>query len=1254
MALRAFLWHDCFSRIPFKKHSCACTALSDHLFSDFVLFVTSIPATIVNAHGRPRPVLKLTCVAITLVSLPGSRLHAYMTIEKIRVTMDSNNKVLLKNVLLLLFLHDFASCSCRVRAIANTHLTEHALTFKASSLDSSSPLPPTTPTTPTTPTPAAPFPSKSSTFSATSSSLASSGGTGTRRRAFHEVREDAADQPAADLSLHDKDSLERLLCRHFDIVFRVTSCGHSNGKKRNTTAGATTHVVTHGSLINKSYGIGGGVYHGQSPRRDDDAEAPVTGASTGRLHRRAQRRHDIAICLWSYRLAVASKCSRRGGGGGGCGGSGSGSGDSDGGSGKGKASSNSSTPDSGSGDGEEEVAAPVAGRQRGVLRRLMSKLWPDGQTWDASTIKETRSMPLPGPLLLQPQQREQQQQQSQQQRRRRRRRQKPWRQWRGGLRLLHAEGPLLPAAAAEILETDGDDEYGSAVLTKQDLMPHNSVWPREALAYKAHLTALRLCRELLPKPPPAPKTESLLKQQPEHGAVLGEQDGTDGTALPPPPPVHPRRNWSSGGGACAIITDDVSWLAAADGGALEKALRREGSSSAAAVVAAGVAAAAATAGTKTLQRRAVFIGRDAAELNATVSTLLDPVVQSNVATRRPLLGVVPWGPRHDAFHGGGVGGGGGGGSGGGGGGGGGGSGVYTRENWLADLEDGLSNMQRQEALMAAAVAAATDTYGNLGPAVQVPLGDSGGGDGVLGFTWDAVALPSACAGWGIGGADVSGGSGAVSTEVAATAADAGADGGDYITKKGGWRKRGEGDIDNCNTEIRSSNNSHGPMGHTRVPFPPPPLYGMVGCILAFSAKAAAALDLLAARNIPPYRFTEDNFHAISNGSTAAANRINTTLPWLTATVGNCTNGKPLPSYSLLPVTNSPFFAKLNLLARQGVLSLGVATPPSRLITAAAAAVVGTTTATATDADADGATVATATGIPAPASPPPYRRRFLLFTCAGDQGIWRMWNHPERNYDLLVAYYGAMDLADPRVSCGVVSDPRVAASSGSRPDYVYRAHGSKHQNLHRLNSLYPGLLGSYEVVAVWDDDLASSAAHVSAMFERFAELMTHGPAGDPDGVWVGQPSLKYGSKVDHVLLAHQPTLRMSYTSFVENNACVFRSDKLRELLESPAYSGELMGWGVDYAYLAALGPKVQNRYVVLHDFQVLNPPSTAKAEGREILKLASQEDRIRQWESYKARFRIEVEPEVAYKCIPVRHDLPPEQYPSYCPSTGRRR
>ncbi len=41
-----------------------------------------------------------------------------------------------------------------------------------------------------------------------------------------------------------------------------------------------------------------------------------------------------------------------------------------------------------------------------------------------------------------------------------------------------------------------------------------------------------------------------------------------------------------------------------------------------------------------------------------------------------------------------------------------------------------------------------------------------------------------------------------------------------------------------------------------------------------------------------------------------------------------------------------------------------------------------------------------------------------------------------------------------------------------------------------------------------------------------------------------------------------------------------------LLDAPPYTGELLGWGVDYAYLAVLGANRRDAYAVMHRFQVL--------------------------------------------------------------------
>ncbi|EFJ53041.1 hypothetical protein VOLCADRAFT_102659 [Volvox carteri f. nagariensis] len=1156
--------------------------------------------------------------------------------------------------------------------------------------------------------------------------------------------------PAGDHSNHEA-VLEALLCQHFDIVFRIATCKESGnhhskgGRKSNVSssnssshkAAPATAEATHGSSDSSHpyRSTAGGKGHSRPRRRVAVPPASVmqppqpppqpppppsvsVRGSSGRRGAASMSHHfgSTALCLWSYRLVTSA--------------------------------ANTTHHDEGTEGDDRSGGGGGAGSRRRILGQLLGVLGPDGLVSGTGGLAATHQ-------VVQRQQQQQQQREREEMQPELEAKQTQlqgaldgWNGWRRRkLQHLLRTNRSEAAEAAEMEKGSnrgsGDGNAGTVVLTEEDLSPYNSVWPMEALAYRAHLTALRLCSELLLPPPPP-----VQQQQHAHDLAVAREMAaaeTEPRLLLPPPAAR-----GGSAGACAVITDHVGWVAAADIGALERALRREGVSSAAAVVAAAAATSASPPPMKSgpsRPQRPIFAGRDMVEINATLSALVDSfdgrsgtltatsIVSASVDVtaaaaetetavpmrRESLLGVVPWGNKYlnavkSSVDGGG----------------GGGdamacTGVYvSREEWLSDLADGLTELRRRRVPTAAKTAGDVDSEAkDTTDAVVLSVrdddasdGDGGGsggpGGGVLGIGWDVLALPSACAGWTVSGhvdANANADAGADASSCADTVAavdgnlhNGGGDGG------GTHHNDNQNGMSNIGTSSRSSSVSTGrseiPRRRRRgrlVP-PPRPSSGVAGCILAFSAEAAAALGLLAARTYP-YNATDAVVDITSHGAnlgvaapslpivpgdlsgTPASGASNCTAVASAAASGpvtaasavaasqpgnaSCISPQPPPrhSYTLLPVINTPLFAKLSLLARQGVLSLAISSPPPPR-----------SPATPQRPEADGSDTASATAAAAPPPPPRQRRRFLLYTCAGDQGIWRMWANPNRNYDLLVAYYGVLDLDDPRVRggptggvgvtdtrvgtrctdstgskvCGgipgassrLATDPWVAGASGGRPDYVYRAHGSKHQNLYKLHSLHPGLLASYDAVAVWDDDLEATAAHVSGMFERFSELS--GPPGHTDGIWLAQPSLRYGSKVDHALLVNQPMLRLSYTSFVENNACVFRSDKLREVLESPLYSGELMGWGVDYAYLAVLGPRLRNRFAVLHDFEVLNPPSEAKAEGREILKLASQEDRIRQWESYKAKFGIEVEPEVVYECIPALPDLPPWQYPTYCP------
>lgn len=103
------------------------------------------------------------------------------------------------------------------------------------------------------------------------------------------------------------------------------------------------------------------------------------------------------------------------------------------------------------------------------------------------------------------------------------------------------------------------------------------------------------------------------------------------------------------------------------------------------------------------------------------------------------------------------------------------------------------------------------------------------------------------------------------------------------------------------------------------------------------------------------------------------------------------------------------------------------------------------------------------------------RRFLVFTCAGDQASWRRWlgrlgsgSAAERRWDLVVSYYGS------RTAQGQGADVKSGGGGGrgltgtagfEGAEHAYRAYGSKWQNMYRLHHTHPGLLASYAYVAV---------------------------------------------------------------------------------------------------------------------------------------------------------------------------------------------
>ncbi|KAG2422350.1 hypothetical protein HXX76_016110 [Chlamydomonas incerta] len=743
-------------------------------------------------------------------------------------------------------------------------------------------------------------------------------------------------------------------------------------------------------------------------------------------------------------------------------------------------------------------------------------------------------------------------------------------------------------------------------LTALDLSPFHALWPLEAVAFRAHVTALQLCVAA------AAGGASGVGGNTSTG---GGSDSAQGGASSSTSGSRP----SSGGAVrvCAVVTDEAGWVAAREEtvGGLEEALGHEGASAPAAIASALQAAAACAGGG----------GNGSAGGGGT------PRLQLQPPGPPPTFHTVVW-PHH------------------------GGEGRAP-----AKEAQPPRHHQQGHPHTVQSYPSTTSWLEATGRGLSQLLPHVLGSAAV-----PAAGLPLAAAATGRGGGGQTTQRGNAASPGSAGDASSMSSSGFWVLPSGcaGWRVRGAGN---------GSSSVSGGVPSSR----------MAGCVLLFTPQAAADLLRLAGLDgggdgtLVPSAEPQSAQQQPQHGAGQQ--------PLLQPALGPAAR-------SLLPMVTVPFYARLAQMARQGAVRLSVAVAPP---------------------------------LPPPLpplhppphqqeepqrqqSPPqrPRRRRFLLFTSAGDQGAWRMWAAAtaNRSYDLLVAYYGSqMEVRQGRLynrharvssisssnnssavealsgssssdSPGGGPDAAAATASsdaaiGAGPDFVYRSRGSKHQAVARLHALFPGLLQRYEAVAVWDDDLAAPPEHIDDIFGYFADHLA-GPRGSQGDVWVAQPSLRLGSKVDHVLAAHQPHLDTAHTSFVENNACVFRSDALAALLDSGRYSGELLGWGVDYAYLAALQGAVaaeqagaaaaaagERRFAVMHRFQVLNPPAEAKPEGvREILKLASQEARQAQWREYAARYGITPRPEVAYACVlsaegaaALARGLPAAQvYPGYCP------
>lgn len=223
----------------------------------------------------------------------------------------------------------------------------------------------------------------------------------------------------------------------------------------------------------------------------------------------------------------------------------------------------------------------------------------------------------------------------------------------------------------------------------------------------------------------------------------------------------------------------------------------------------------------------------------------------------------------------------------------------------------------------------------------------------------------------------------------------------------------------------------------------------------------------------------------------------------------------------------------------------------------------------------------------------------IFTSAGDRNNIRQWTGQgqDRNWDLITVYYD--------------DDPDQFAQLQDLSTLCIRRRGSKFQNLKALYQDNRDALTPYSRIWVVDDDVVMTPEQIARTFELC----------DQFDFWAAQPAFAQGSKAPHAVTRSQyPQSDIRLVTFIEMTCPLFSADKLFDFLE--VYDSSVMGWGTDWWFCHHLSSQTRWRLAVLDCVEVINPlPEHRPGGEREILRLASNEERQAQWEKVRSALQI---------------------------------
>lgn len=239
--------------------------------------------------------------------------------------------------------------------------------------------------------------------------------------------------------------------------------------------------------------------------------------------------------------------------------------------------------------------------------------------------------------------------------------------------------------------------------------------------------------------------------------------------------------------------------------------------------------------------------------------------------------------------------------------------------------------------------------------------------------------------------------------------------------------------------------------------------------------------------------------------------------------------------------------------------------------------------------------------------PQQPRRNLVILRAGDSSLHPAWvADPQRNFDLLVSYYGKTE--------GMHADSC---------DIYERRPGPKWPCIGELLAEHPELIDRYEAVWLPDDDLAADTATLNQMFELFHAYRLQ----------LAQPALTRNSYFTFATLLQKPDTVLRFVGFVEVMAPLFSQAALRKCVET--FTMSRIGWGLDFVWPSIIGNASRREIGILDATPVHHTrpvrggdlyknnadASPFEDEARVLARYGQQATRFRAKYEYHAQVRV---------------------------------